>query len=415
MSERMPSVLLGVSGSIAAYKAVEVARLLGKAGVRVQVAMTRGGTEFVRPLTFAAITGREVLTDVFQVASPGGGAEIGHVERAHQVDLVLVAPASANVMARMVAGMADDPLTATILSTRAPVMIAPAMESGMWMHPATQDNLACLEERGVKVVGPVTGELASGRAGMGRMAEPDVIVRAALAILRPGDLTGLGITITAGPTWEPLDPVRILTNRSTGAMGIAIAQAAQRRGAQVRLILGPTHLTPPPGVDVRRVETAAEMLAAAQAVLPGTDVFVATAAVSDFRPQQARDQKLKRSAPEAQTLALAENPDVLATISSALRARGAARPATVVGFAAETEAVEDNARDKLVRKGCDLVIGNLVGPEAGFGAGQTRVLAVARDRPAVAFGPALKGDVAEFVLDQVLRVRDGSTPEERGA
>jgi phosphopantothenoylcysteine decarboxylase/phosphopantothenate--cysteine ligase len=419
MSERVPSVLLGVSGSIAAYKAVEVARLLGKAGVRVQVAMTRGATEFVRPLTFSAITGREVLTDVFKVATGGGGAEIGHVERAHQVDLVLVAPASANLMARMVAGFADDPLTATLLATRAPVLIAPAMEPGMWMHPATQDNLACLEERGVKVIGPVAGDLASGRAGLGRMEEPPAIVRAALAILRPGDLTGLGVTITAGPTWEPLDPVRVLTNRSTGAMGIAIAEAAHRRGAQVRLILGPTHLPPPAGVALRRVETAAEMLEASHDALPATDVFIATAAVSDFRPQRAWDQKLKRSAPEAQTLALSENPDVLATVSAALRARSG-RPATVVGFAAETEAVEDNARQKLARKGCDLVIGNEVGPAAGFGAGQTRVLAVAPGRPAVPFGPALKGDVAEFVLDQVLRVRedtgDGDVRrEERGA
>ena len=405
MSERVPSVLLGVSGSIAAYKAVEVARLLGKAGVRVQVAMTRGATEFVRPLTFAAITGREVLTDVFQVATGGGGAEIGHVERAHQVDLVLIAPATANLMARMAVGLADDPLTATVLSTRAPVLMAPAMESGMWLHPATQDNLACLEGRGVRVIGPASGELASGRAGVGRMVEPEAIVAAALAVLRPGDLAGVGVTVTAGPTWEPLDPVRVLTNRSTGAMGLAIAEAAQRRGARVTLILGPTHLSPPHGIQVRRVETAAQMLAASEDVLPETDVFIATAAVSDFRPERAWDQKLKRSAPEAQHLALSENPDVLATVSARLRGR-AGHPATVVGFAAETEEVEANARAKLAKKGCDLVIGNLVGPEDGFGAGQTRVLAVSWDRPAVTFGPALKGDVAEFVLDQVLRVRE---------
>lgn len=396
-------ILLGVSGSIAAYKAVEVARLLMKGGAHVQVAMTQGAMRFVTPLTFEAITQRPVLTDLWNVSGERG-SEITHVERAHDVDLVLIAPTSANLMARMAAGIADDPLTALLLSTRAPVLIAPAMESGMWLHPATQANLSLLESRGVRVLGPGQGELASGRSGVGRMLEPAEVVDAALRVVRPGDLAGFGVTITAGPTWEALDPVRILANRSTGAMGIEIARAAASRGASVTLILGPTHLSPPSGVKTVRVETAAQMLEAGQREVPRTDVLVATAAVSDFRPAQPWTKKLKRSAPEAQHLQLAENPDILATLSKALRARSD-RGATVVGFAAETEALEANARAKLDKKGCDLVIGNIVGAGQGFGPGKTQVIAVPREGEVAAFGPASKAEVGDFVLDQVVRVR----------
>lgn len=399
-----PRILLGVSGSIAAYKAVEVARLLIKGGARVQVAMTQGAMRFVTPLTFEAITHQPVLTTLWSAQSDKG-TEINHVERAHEADLVLVAPATANVMARMAAGMADDPLTAILLSTLAPVLIAPAMESGMWMHPATQDNLTLLERRGVRVLGPGSGDLASGRSGLGRMIDPQDIADAVLRVVRPGDLAGLGMTITAGPTWEALDPVRILANRSTGAMGIEIARAAARRGASVTLILGPTHLSPPAEVRTIRVESAAQMLNAGQNEVSRTDILIATAAVSDFRPADPHAQKLKRSAPEAQHLALAENPDILATLSKSLRQR-TDRGVTVVGFAAETEAVEDNARAKLEKKGCDLVIGNIVGPDRGFGPGKTQVLAVRRSGSAASFGPASKAEVADFVLDQVVGVRE---------
>lgn len=397
-------ILLGVSGSIAAYKAVEVARRLMEGGARVQVAMTQGATRFVTPLTFEAITQHAVLVDPWKLDAPGASREIGHVERAHAVDLCVVAPATANLMARMAAGFADDALTAVLLSTRAPVLIAPAMESGMWLNPATQDNLQTLEGRGVRVLGPGTGELASGRSGIGRMLEPEAIAEAALRVVRPGDLAGVGVTITAGPTWEALDPVRILANRSTGAMGIEIARAAVRRGAAVTLVLGPTHLPPPADVRTVRVETAEQMLDAARGALARTDVFVASAAVSDFRPSRPSDTKLKRSAPQAQRLDLTENPDVLATFTQELRARGG-RPATVVGFAAETEAVEENARGKLEKKGCDLVIGNVVGPDRGFGAGKTQVVAVPKRGPVTPFGPANKAEVAEFVLDQVVKLR----------
>jgi phosphopantothenoylcysteine decarboxylase/phosphopantothenate--cysteine ligase len=394
-----PRVLLGVSGSIAAYKAVEVLRLLQKAGASVQVAMTRGAQAFVQPLTFEAISGAPVLAEIFEVGAQGRW-EIEHVERAHGIDLALVAPASANTIARLAGGFADDLLSATLLSTRAPVAIAPAMETGMWSHPATQENVARLVARGVHVLGPVAGELASGRSGLGRMLEPAALVPRALALLERGDLAGRRVLITAGPTWESLDPVRILTNRSTGAMGIAIAEAAARRGAEVTLVLGPTHLSPAPHprLSLVRVETAAEMLQASLAALPGTTLLVATAAVSDYRPSAPRAAKLKRSDPSATRLELSENPDVLATLAAELRQR--AEPAVVVGFAAETESPVEHARAKLLRKGCDVVIANEVGPDRGFGPGETRVAAVRAEGEPRWFGPAPKTAVAEFVLDQ---------------
>lgn len=396
MHDRAPRILLGVSGSIAAYKAVELLRALTKGGASVQVALTRGARAFVQPLTFEAISGRSVLVDVLAVE----GGEIGHVERAHEVDLLLVAPASANVIARLAHGMADDPVTAIALSTEAPKMFAPAMESGMWNNAATTANVASLESRGWVRVGPGSGALASGRSGVGRMVEPEVIAQSVFSRLGSRDLAGRRFVITAGPTWEPLDPVRVLTNRSTGAMGIAIANAAARRGADVQLVLGPTHLRPSAAVTVHAVETAEQMLAAASAI-DDADVLIATAAVSDFRPRDAKSAKLKRGHAGADVLELAENPDVLATLSAKWRAT---RPGlVVVGFAAETEDLVDNARAKLAKKGCDLVIGNVVGADRGFGGGETEVVAV-RAHGETRFGPAPKDAVAEFVLDQVVGV-----------
>lgn len=389
-------MLLGVTGSIAAYKAVELARLLLKRGVEVQVAMTRSAAEFVTPLTFRSITGRAVLTDLFESST-----QIEHVERAHEVDLIVIAPASANTLAKVALGLADDPLSATVLASKAPLLVAPAMETGMWENVATQDNLRRLEARGAQVVGPSEGPLASGRSGAGRMVEPDVICDAVMARLQEaGDLAGVRILMTAGPTWEALDPVRVLTNRSTGSMGIAIARAAVRRGATVSLILGPTHLAPPVGAEVVRVESAAQMLAAGEERIATADVLIATAAVSDYRPSEARTSKLKRADPSAATLSLAENPDVLATL-----AKQAGEGTTIVGFAAETEDAEEGARGKLHKKGCHLVIANLVGTNKGFGARETEVIAVTADE-AEAFGPAPKAAVAQFVLDQVVRVRE---------
>ncbi|MCK6552423.1 bifunctional phosphopantothenoylcysteine decarboxylase/phosphopantothenate--cysteine ligase CoaBC, partial [Myxococcota bacterium] len=307
-------VLLGISGSIAAYKSAELARLLKKRGADVQVVMTEAAQRFITATTLQALTGRPVLTDLWalgasaeaSVAVPRGDADrrsdIEHVEQAHGIDLLLVAPATANTLARIACGLADDVLAAIALATRAPILAAPAMEPGMWEAAATRDNCARLAARGVAFVGPAAGELASGRSGVGRMSEPEEIVEAAARVLAgPGDLGGERVLITAGPTWEAIDPVRILSNRSTGAMGIAIAEAAAERGAEVTLVLGPTMLVPRAvrGLRVVRIESAREMLEAARAALAGTTVLVGTAAVSDFRPESPHAQKLKRSAGDA--------------------------------------------------------------------------------------------------------------------
>ncbi|MBI2377249.1 MAG: bifunctional phosphopantothenoylcysteine decarboxylase/phosphopantothenate--cysteine ligase CoaBC [Deltaproteobacteria bacterium] len=391
-----PRVLLGVSGSIAAYKAVEIARLLGKRGASVRVAMTKPATEFVAPLTFEAVTGNGVLLDPF-VSSDG---RIEHVESAHEIDLLLIAPATANTIARLSHGLADDVLTATALSTRAPVALAPAMESGMWTHPATVSNVQRLSSFGYGFIGPATGDLASGRSGLGRMADPEVIVSEALALLgrgspESGKLAGRSVLVTAGPTFEPIDPVRGLTNRSTGAMGIAIASAAHALGARVTLVLGPTHLGAPPGVTLVRVETADQMLAAAAAVFSDSDVLVATAAVSDFRPASMKSKKLKRSDDGARVLELVENPDVLRTLSSRKR-----KGQLIVGFAAETESVVENAQKKLVEKGCDLVVANLVDVDKGFGPGSTEVLLVGASS-VERLGPADKSVIARELVSRI--------------
>lgn len=397
-------MLLGVTGSIAAYKAVEVARRLGKANVGVQVAMTHSATRFVSPITFEAVTGQSVLDDPWVRR----GGEIQHVERAHEVDLLLIAPASAHTLARLAHGFADDPIAATALSTQAPIVVAPAMEDGMWNHPATQTNLQTLVRRGVQVIGPESGDLASGRSGQGRMSEPETVVSAVLARLRPGDLEGLSVVVTAGPTWEPIDPVRVLSNRSTGAMGIAIAEAGAERGAEVLLVLGPTHLRPAPHprLSVASVETAEEMLAAARKDIGQRSVVVGAAAVSDFRPAQARTSKLKKSEGSAKALDLVENPDVLATLSKLLRA--AKNDPTVVGFAAETDNMLVHAQGKLRSKRCDLVVANTVGKSQGFGPGETEIHIVREVGDAVRFGPASKRAVAGFIWDQVLAVRGGA-------
>jgi phosphopantothenoylcysteine decarboxylase/phosphopantothenate--cysteine ligase len=382
---------LGVSGSIAAYKAANLARLLQKAGAQVQVALSAGAQRFIQPLTFEAITARPALTSLWDTDQ----SQIEHVEQSHAVDLVLVAPASANILARMAAGMADDIITATCLSTTAPIVVAPAMETGMWNHPATQANLETLRRRGVLVVSPESGELASGRSGVGRLAELEVIMSAVNSRLATKDLKGRRFVITAGPTHEKIDPVRILGNRSTGAMGIAFANAASARGAHVDLVLGPTHLKPSSAVHVHRVESAQEMLFATEAVIDSADIFIAAAAVSDFRPAAPAEQKLKRSHGDAQTLELIENPDVLATLSKKIRS------GLVVGFAAETQNLEENAREKLQRKGCHMVVANKVGPQRGFGEKASEILLVRAEKESLPYGPASKPELAQFVLDQI--------------
>lgn len=395
-------VLLGVSGSIAVYKAIEVTRKLQQAQIRVQVAMTSSAQQFVTSLTFQAITGHPVFDDLW--VSKG---RIEHVEQSHDMDLLIVAPASANILAKMATGLADDPVTTTALSTRAHILVAPAMEDGMWRHPATQHNMQILRDRGVWVVGPTEGVLASGRVGLGRMASPDEIVDAALHILHPPPLSLKGdrIVVTAGPTQEMIDPVRMLSNRSTGAMGIALSEEAVRRGAQVCLVLGPTHLKPRDNNHLRvvRVESASEMLAAVQAELAECTMFVGAAAVSDFRIANPRTSKWKRSDSEATHLELVENTDILKIATARLRALR--EDAWVMGFAAETEDLEQHARAKLERKGCDVVIGNIVGPNRGFGEGRTEVLVVSRQQPAEVLGPATKSEIGSLIWDKVAQMR----------
>ncbi|MBK8010672.1 MAG: bifunctional phosphopantothenoylcysteine decarboxylase/phosphopantothenate--cysteine ligase CoaBC [Deltaproteobacteria bacterium] len=411
-------ILLGVTGSIAAYKAAVLLRLLRRSGFEVQVVMTGRACQFVTPLTFEALSGHPVMTDLFAArGAPGRDASIEHVERAHDVALAVVAPASAHFLARLAHGFADDALTTVLLATRAPIVVAPAMETGMWENRATQENVHTLRERGVAFLGPAAGDLASGREGVGRMLEPEALaasIEAHFARLRT--LEGLHVLVTAGPTWEPIDPVRVLTNRSTGAMGIAIAEAAAQRGARVTLVLGPTHLNPAshPSLGVVRVERAEEMLRAAERSVEDVDILIGTAAVTDFRPAVARAQKLKRLDETATHLDLVENPDILKTLAANLRARS--RPALVVGFAAETQDMIEAARRKLREKQCDMVVANLVGPSRGFGPGASEVAIVTAEEPRGeprAFGPAPKEEIAQFVLDQVVRARKEQGTHER--
>jgi phosphopantothenoylcysteine decarboxylase/phosphopantothenate--cysteine ligase len=383
--------LLGVTGSVAAYKAGDVVRQLVKRGTEVQVILTEGGSHFITAQTLEALSGRVV------VRAWTGQAEIAHVETGYRTDLALVAPATAHTLAKLAHGWADDPLTATLLSFDGPTMVAPAMETRMWRHPATQANVRLLRDRGVDVLGPVAGDLASGRQGEGRMLDPEEIVEAVVRRLAPSDLDGQRFVITAGPTREPIDPVRFLGNRSTGRMGIEIARQAALRGASVELVLGPTSLDPPghPRVRVHRVETAEQMRAAVRSVIDQATVFIGAAAVSDFRPAHPRESKLKKGGEGADHLALRLNPDILAEVAAA------ARPGQwMVGFAAETEDVVENARRKREAKGVHAIVANQVSASTGFGAGETEVVWV-ESAEALSSGRGSKAQAASFVLDRV--------------
>ncbi len=350
-------MLLGVTGGIAAYKAVHLARLLTQAGVSVQVVMTPAATRFVGPDTFTALTGRPVKSDVFEDVET-----VLHVRLAHEVDLAIVAPATANVLAKVALGMADDLLTSILLEATCPLVVAPAMHTGMFQHPATQGHLHSLAERGVIVVGPATGPLAAGDEGVGRMSEPEDILAAAEAALGVGrDLAGKRLLVTAGPTHEPIDPVRFIGNRSSGKMGYAVAREASARGADVTLVAGPVALPDPPGVRVLRVETAEDMRRAALSWADAVDAVVMAAAVADWRPAEEAPGKLKKeSGPPA--LQLVPTADILRELGGL-----EARP-VLVGFAAETGDLESAGRGKLASKGLDLIVVNRVGREGtGFG------------------------------------------------
>jgi phosphopantothenoylcysteine decarboxylase/phosphopantothenate--cysteine ligase len=400
------TVVLGVGGGIAAYKACELARLVVKGRGRVRVAMTRAATRFVQPLTFQAISGAPVLVDLFD---PATEATYGHLSLAREADLLVVAPATADLLARLRAGMADDAVTTTALAVTCPVLVAPAMNTRMWGNPAVQENLAALRARGFHVVGPGAGELADGDVGEGRLAEPEEIAVAASRLLGNLDLAGRRVLVTAGPTREPIDPVRFISNPSSGKMGYAIAAVAARRGAEVTLVSGPTSLPDPSGAKVIRVETAEEMARAVEAATAGIDLFVAAAAVSDYRPQRVSPSKIKKG-PGDETLLLSRTPDILAGLGA--RFAGAKDAPVLVGFAAETEEVIARAREKLKSKRCDLVVANKVGaPGAGFGGDSNRVALVSAAELAEIAGP--KEKVAEAILDWILPVLEGRRPKDR--
>ncbi|MFO0573281.1 MAG: bifunctional phosphopantothenoylcysteine decarboxylase/phosphopantothenate--cysteine ligase CoaBC [Polyangia bacterium] len=411
-------IVLGVGGGIAAYKAAELVRLLVKAGAIVDVVMTRAAQEFITPLTLQALSGRPVATELFDLVQE---SQIGHIALADRAELLLIAPATADLVARLSLGLGDDLLTTLALACRAPLLVAPAMNVNMWQHPSVQDNLARLVQRGAHVVGPGAGELACGWIGAGRLVEPVEIVAAARQVLlakaAPApvrDLDGVRLLVTAGPTYEALDPVRFLGNRSSGKMGFALAERAARRGAEVTLVAGPVTLPTPPGVRRIDVESAAEM---AEAVLPrsraenaeATDVIIMAAAVADFRPAAAAPRKLKKSTlGEQPRIELVPTLDILAELG---RSRTGHRP-LLVGFAAETNDVLGYASRKLREKRCDLIVANDVAePGSGFGTETNRVTLLERPAAADAAQPEVselpqlpKGEVAERILDRVVEL-----------
>jgi len=397
-------VALGVSGGIAAYKAAEIVRMLQERGVRVQVIMTRAAQEFVRPLTFAALSGEKVITDMFATgegntnAQPNIDSAVEHIAVAQSIDALLVAPATADVLAKFAQGMATDFLTTLYMATTAPVVVAPTMNVNMWNHPATQANLEILRKRGVRIVEPGEGYLACGMTGPGRLAENQAIVAALMEALGASqDLARETVLITAGPTREKVDPVRYLTNRSSGRMGYALAEAASRRGARVLLVSGPTALTPPGAAELTQVESAEQMRQAVLKLLPEATVVIKTAAVSDYRPKSAASQKIKRSGP--MSLELEPTVDILAEIARHKNSQ------IVVGFAAETQNALENARKKLASKSLDAIVVNDVSREGvGFDSDRNAVTIITYDS-VVEVRETTKWEVAERVLDEVVRLR----------
>ena len=396
-------IALGVSGGIAAYKAAEIVRLLQDRSIRVQVIMTQAAQEFIRPLTFAALSGEKVITDMFAAGeeTPNIDSAVEHVALAQSIDSLLVAPATADVLAKFAQGIANDFLTTLYLATTAPVVVAPAMNLNMWNHPATQANIEMLKKRGVKVVDPGEGYLACGMTGPGRLAENESIVAAVLESLGASqDFLGETVLITAGPTREKIDPVRYLTNRSSGRMGYALAEAALRRGARVLLVSGPTALKPPSAAELTSVSSAEEMRRAALGLLPQASVVIKTAAVSDYRPKSVAGQKIKRSG--SMSLELEPTADILAEL---VRHR---QSQIMVGFAAESENVLENARRKLLSKSLDAIVVNDISHEGvGFDSDRNAVT-ILTHQEVVDVPVTTKWEVAQRVLDQVVRLRKRS-------
>jgi phosphopantothenoylcysteine decarboxylase / phosphopantothenate---cysteine ligase len=405
-------ITLGVTGGVAAYKAAELVRRLQQDGFTVQVVMTRAAREFITPLTFAAVSGQKVISDLF--AESGGEANvesaIEHIAVAQRTDLLLVAPATADILAKFARGIADDFLTTLYLASTAPVVVAPAMNVNMWNHASTQENVEMLRARGVKIVDPDEGYLACGMTGAGRLAGQAAIVAAVQEALHAvRDLAGEKVLVTAGPTRENVDPVRYLTNRSSGKMGYAVAEAAARRGAHVILVSGPTSLEAPTGVERVDVESADEMHRAVLEKVAGCSIAIFAAAVADYRPASPNARKIKRDS-ESITIALEPTPDILASVA---RNKG---ERLIVGFAAETDHVAENARKKLATKNADLMVANDITAEgAGFDHDTNVVTLFARDGRDLALPRMSKSEVAQHILDEIVRLRSASRTAQRSA
>jgi phosphopantothenoylcysteine decarboxylase / phosphopantothenate---cysteine ligase len=405
-------ILLIIGGGIAAYKALELIRRLRERGVGVRVVMTVAAAKFITPLSAAALSGDKVYQDLFSLTDE---AEMGHIELSREADLVVVAPATANLLARMAGGLADDMATTVLLATDKKTLVAPAMNLRMWLHPATQRNVETLRNDGILFVGPDDGDMACGEYGPGRMAEPMAIVAAIEnALSRPtalalpigvgridgqskGPLAGKHVLVTSGPTYEAIDPVRFIGNRSSGQQGHAIAQAAAAAGARVTLVSGPVCIADPAGIEAVRVESAREMLAAVEAALPA-DIFIAAAAVADWRVEHSGAQKIKKGAGGPPSLALVENPDILASIGR----KSHDRPALIVGFAAETENLIDNARRKLQQKKCDLIVANSVAEGSGTFGGDSNAVHLVTETAAEPWPKMSKREVAARLVDRLV-------------
>jgi phosphopantothenoylcysteine decarboxylase/phosphopantothenate--cysteine ligase len=394
--------LVGIGGGIAAYKSAELVRLLAGRGIEVQVVMTGAAQQFVRPLTFAALTGRKVITSLFPAGGRGDTLDsaVEHIAVAQESGVLVVAPATADLLAKFAHGLADDFLSTAYLAFTGPVVLAPAMNNNMWAHAATRANLEVLKLRGHRIVGPDEGPLACGTVGPGRMADPEAIAEAAVSALGVRrDLEGETIVVTAGPTQEPLDPVRFISNRSSGKMGYALAEAAAARGARVVLVSGPVHLTAPAGVTLVRVRTAAEMRQAVLDHLGPATILIKAAAVADYHVADVPRQKIKKTAARV-SLELDPTPDILAELG---RIKG---DRLLIGFAAETENLRQEARRKLQSKNCDMVVGNLVGQEGvGFESDTNEVILALASGAVVALPPASKREIADRIFDEALKLR----------
>ena len=394
-------ILLVIAGGIAAYKTLELIRRARERGANVRAILTRAGAEFVTPLAVATITREKVFQDLFSLTDE---SEIGHIRLARDCDLIVVAPATADILARMALGLASDLATTVVLASDRPILVAPAMNHVMWAHPSTQAHMATLAKHGVRVVGPNSGELAEGETGPGRMSEPDEILAAIESALgADSPLKGCRVLVTSGPTHEPIDPVRYIANRSSGKQGHALAAAFAALGAETTLVSGPTHRPDPPGVAVKRVETAAAMLDACREALP-VDVAVCAAAVGDWRVADPRSQKIKKTRGGPPTLKLAENPDILATLA----AKGKSRPRLVIGFAAETENVIAHAKAKRRSKGCDWIVANDVGAGSGTFGGDANAVHLIDADGVETWDRLPKDEVAHRIARRVARHLAGS-------